>query len=263
MHYENIIKRFLFRKNVLRRIKGRLKTEWRKIEKKEFSDIKFIYKLINKEPEIILDCGANIGFVSFQFRKKFPHSVIHAFEPNPDVFRQASNTMSSNNVQYHNVGVGSSEGEIVFYKNKNTGTSSFLTPNDFHSKHMARKYEQLNVPVIRLSQFLSEHELANVSILKLDIEGFELEVLKDLHENLNKGQIDMVFCEVNYTPTYHGQPLLEDIIVEMRQHGFVLYNSYGLLETQYRQALITNLLFLSPVMVAEINKQHGKLSIAQ
>ena len=43
-----------------------------------------------------------------------------------------------------NTGIGNEVSNLNFYKNNNTGTSSFLEPNDFHKAHLARKYEKID-----------------------------------------------------------------------------------------------------------------------
>ena len=93
MYYKNIISRFLLRKNFFRRIKMRLKGEKRKLVKNEFDDLEFLYEKLKTEPKIIFDGGANIGFVSYQFFKKFKNSKIYAFEPNPSVFKTLTTSL--------------------------------------------------------------------------------------------------------------------------------------------------------------------------
>ena len=57
MYYKNILGRFVFRKNLLSRIKMRLSAEKRKLVKNEFDDLAFVYKVLEKEPSVILTVG--------------------------------------------------------------------------------------------------------------------------------------------------------------------------------------------------------------
>ena len=82
MYYKNFISRFILRKDFLRRVKGRLRIYNRRLFKNEFEDLRFLYDILNYEPDIVVDGGANVGFVTHQFNTKFPKSKIISFEPN-------------------------------------------------------------------------------------------------------------------------------------------------------------------------------------
>lgn len=258
MYYKNIFTRFLFRKNFFKRVKMRFNNEKRKVSKNEYDDFVFLYKKLNKSPKVIFDCGANIGFVTYQFNKRFKNASIYSFEPNPSVFSKLkSSNLNNQNVYVHNMGIGEENGSLNFFKNNNTGTSSFLEPNDFHKAHLARKYEKIEVPIVSISDFCKMNKIENIDILKLDIEGFELKALKGCENMLENNQIDFIFAEVNLIPTYKDQCLIEDIIVYLRELNYIPYNFYGNNETILRESIITNMLFISSNIAKELNKKYG------
>jgi FkbM family methyltransferase len=263
MYYKNLLTRFLFRKNLFLRIKMRLSHESRKLTKNEFDDLAFLYQILNKEPDVIFDCGANIGFVSYQFYKRFTASMLYSFEPNPDVYQQLVKNLNleERRIRKYNLGIGIEPGILEFFKNNNTGTSSFLKPNDFHMAHMSRRYEKIDVPVVSIDSFCNEHHIHRIAILKLDIEGYELQALKGSARLLGEGLIDFVFAEVNMVPSYEGQPLIEDVIAYLRSVNFIPYNIYGSYETPMRESVITNILFMSGQVAKEINWIKGDHSV--
>lgn len=263
MYYKNIISHYILRKNIFKRIKMRLNSEKRKLNKNEFDDLVFLFKKLKKEPKVILDGGANVGFVSFQFFKKFKHSKIYSFEPNPSVFQKLETNLKkeANFIFPFNLGISDKKGELEFYKNSNTGTSSFLEPNDFHSSHLARKYTKINVPVISIGEFCSENNITSIDILKLDIEGFELKALQGCEKMLITEKIDFVFAEVNLIPTYSHQCLIEELISYLRTFHYYPYNFYGSHETYFRQSIITNILFISNQTAKNLNSIHGENSV--
>ena len=119
---------------------------------------------MDDEPQVIFDCGANIGFVSHQFNKRFPKAIIHAFEPNPEVYDSMNKLLANNhNIVKHNYGVGNTDGILEFNKNRNTGTSSFLTPNSFHQKHLAKSFEKIEVPIKTLDKFCVDFEIESIT----------------------------------------------------------------------------------------------------
>jgi FkbM family methyltransferase len=241
-------------------VKMRLNLFLRKNSKNEFDDLAFIYKSINRIPKHIFDCGANIGFVSYQFYKKFGTSKIHSFEPHVEVFDQMVKTLKdeSANFVFNNAGISDVSGNLAFYKNNKSVTSSFLEPNDFHLSNMAGKYQKIDVPILSIQEYCTKNNISEIEILKLDIEGFELKALQGCKDLLANQKIDFVYAEVNFVPTYKDQPLLEDIILYMRQNNYYPYNFYGVNENIQRQVSVTNILFISNKVAKEINEKLGK-----
>lgn len=263
MGYKNIVSRFLLRKDFFNRVRMRLANEYRKLAKNEFDDLAFLYSILESKPKVIFDCGANIGFVSYQLHKRFSEATIYSFEPNPDVFLQLIKNLTREDARINkiNVGIGSKNDSMMFYKNNNTGTSSFMMPNAFHQAHMARKYTTIEVPIISIESFCDEHEIDRIGILKLDIEGFEIEALKGSERLLKAGQIDFIFVEVNLVPTYKDQPLIEEVITHLRQFNYIPYNFYGNNETDLRESVITNILFMSENVAQKMIEKRGKNAV--
>ncbi|MBU3676882.1 MAG: FkbM family methyltransferase [Chitinophagaceae bacterium] len=257
MFYDNFISRFILRKNFFKRLKNRYRREKRKLTRNEFDDMRDLFQAIGREPKHIFDCGANVGFVTHMFAQRFPSAQVHAFEPNPLVFNQLNAFHQKNpKVTPNNKGVGRESGQLVFNINKNSGTSSFLSPNDYNKKNFAKAdIEEKVVDVVCLHNYMQEHHIETLDILKLDIEGFELEALKGM-PNLETN-VNIIYTEVNLIPTYDDQPLIEDIITYLRGKGFSILNFYGINENKYHQAIITNLMFISTPFKKELEKNTG------
>jgi FkbM family methyltransferase len=238
----------------------RLNLEKRKLFKNEYDDMVFLFDKLNRKPKNIFDCGANVGFVTYQFTKKFPKSLIYAFEPNPSVFEvlKTSTEKDKDTNSVYNMGIGIEKGVLNFYKNNNTGTSSFLKPNDFHKAHLARKYQEIEVPITSIKDFCKEMKIEEIGILKLDIEGYELKALQGCIEMLQNQKIDFIYAEVNLIPTYDDQCLMEEVVSYLRSVNYIPYNFYGNNETELRESIITNILFMSPKVANELNSKFGK-----
>lgn len=238
--------------------------ETRKLLKNEYDDLVFLYQKVATQPTVIFDCGANVGFVTYQLHKRFSAAKIYAFEPNPSVVEVLQKSVKTiPNVEVLNLGIGEEKDKLNFFKNNNTGTSSFLEPNDFHVAHLARKYNKIEVPVVDIQTFCMEKNITKIDILKLDIEGFELKALKGCYEMLQNNQIDFIYTEVNLVPTYEGQCLIEEIIAYLRNLNYIPYNFYGNNETAFRESSITNILFMSQNTALKLNKKYGSNTVYQ
>jgi len=131
-------------------------------------------KITEARDKVALDIGANIGNHSIFFAKKF--KKVYSFEPNPvtyEVLKINSNYAAEyKNVIPVNFGLSDIEGSLPFCINpSNIGGSSIIDENSPQIKHST----QINV--MTLDEF-SELKDASVALIKIDVEGHELRVLK-------------------------------------------------------------------------------------
>ena len=259
-YYKNPITRFLLRKNIFRRIRFRLNKYQRLITKDAFSDIKFLEQ--NRSVKTIFDVGANIGFVTYQFQKRFPNSDIYAFEPNPYVFKKLqASYLQDKKIHPFQMGIGDVLGDLEFNINENTGTSSFLEPGDYHRTHQAKHLkEQRQVSTITIDEFCEEKGIKHIDILKLDIEGYEMRALQGADELLSNQAIDIIYTEVNVIPSYEKQPLFHQLTNYLQEKQYFIYNIYSFVgqETPIRQAVIGNVTYISSEFRKSLEKNFGK-----
>ncbi|MGC4040934.1 MAG: FkbM family methyltransferase [Flavobacterium sp.] len=154
---------------------------------------KFYTENLKKEKINILDVGANKGQSIDFFLKINPKAGFDAFEPNKKLFIYLQNKYkASDKIRLHNSGVSNIKGELVFHENILDETSTFEELN-LDSKYLEKKAKVLGVtkeniivdsykvPVIRLVDFLKENP-KEYDVLKIDVEGHELQCLQGLFE---------------------------------------------------------------------------------
>ncbi len=142
--------------------------------KEIFINAEYHFESDKPDPRII-DCGANIGMAVIYFKTLYPDCSIIAFEPNPSTFRLLEKNIGQNglrNVIAHNIGLANEEGSIDFYPGSHLGS---LT-GSIHSSRSDREH-MLTIETRKLSGFLKDER---PDLVKIDIEGAETEVLKDL-----------------------------------------------------------------------------------
>jgi len=137
--------------------------------------------LKDKPDSVVLDIGGNIGHHSLYLSTI--SGVVHALEPYEKVlasFRKKVAINRINNLHIHPYGMGDSD-EILTFNTPgdcNAGTGSFVG-ND-------NTGEKIDLQVRNADKVVSEINLDRIDLIKIDVEGFELNVLRGLKETLNK-----------------------------------------------------------------------------
>jgi FkbM family methyltransferase len=129
----------------------------------------------------IIDCGANIGLSVIFFKRMYLSAEILAFEPDAKAYAAlAKNTTDLSNVRIIQKGLAGMDGQVDFFSEGADG-GRLATDHDTLSRS--------SIEVTRLSPFLDKE----VDLLKIDIEGSELEVLRECANNL--GKVSKIFVE--------------------------------------------------------------------
>ncbi|HEX3052641.1 MAG TPA: FkbM family methyltransferase [Aggregatilineaceae bacterium] len=175
---------------------------------------------------VIIDGGAHRGGSILEFLKGYPSATIHSFEPNPHIVAHLQTQFGTNsNIIIHDQALGAENKMIPFKILKHDGASSILPPSSILVHYHGSKMdvtETVEVPLVRMDSVLDQE----IDILKLDLQGYELEALRGATNLLPR--IKAITIEVEFVPLYDGQPLYGDIDVFLRAAGFRLLNLYEL-----------------------------------
>jgi len=197
--------------------------------------------------DVVIDVGAYVGDFSVAVLAHQPWAKIHAFEPLPAPFSALLTALAPfGDVEVRNVALGRVRGEGDFLVNNFDKASSFLATGaimdkrpwglDFSTK------ETLRVPIVTLSDYLREQNIGQVRLLKLDVQGFELEVLAGAEPVLDR--IDWIYTEARLVEgVYRGAPLANDISVYLNQRGFKLQRMFGITVDDEGNMLECDMLF--------------------
>lgn len=171
--------------------------------------------------DVIIDVGANEGQFALSARRYFPDSRIISFEPDPITFQKLQNNLSGHKqVQAYNYALGDSIGNLPFYRNKDSQTSSILPGINNHSNFKHSKQNIINVEVKPLEEFLKNELLHKSVLLKLDVQGYEKKVLEGCGALIN--QIEFILLEVSFKKSYQGEPSFDELNSLLRENGFRL-----------------------------------------
>ena len=149
------------------------------------------WKIANKHIEsyrVCLDIGAHVGLTTIRYSKHF--EKVYSFEPVMFEYLSA-NTSEIDNVIIHNCAVGEFEESLTMYPNPfNTGRSIVEAP--VHKKRIDRHWKSANGkmkdidPVIVQGNPIDKYSFSEVDFIKIDVEGYNLPVLKGMDEMLKR-----------------------------------------------------------------------------
>ncbi len=136
------------------------------------------------DPTSIYDIGANVGLAAAYFRARWPDTVIVGFEPAESEFRVAErNYARLGAARLFQVAVGSEDGEVAFEIHpERSGGQHIVSDTDDSADEDG--WEQIHVRMRRLDAMIERCELPRPDLIKIDVEGHEVEVLEGLGKYL-------------------------------------------------------------------------------
>lgn len=193
----------------------------------------------------IVDIGANRGQFTLAARQYCPDAIVIAFEPlaKPSaIFRKVFRGDQS--VSLHNVAISDEEGSLKMHVSKRDDSSSLLSIGQAQEDLYpgTEEVSTLNVNVGPLRKYIAASEIKGKTLLKIDVQGYEYQVLTGCHGLINK--FSYVYCEASFLELYHNQKLAKDVIRWMETNGFVLVGAYNFSYSKKTgQAIQADLLF--------------------
>ena len=190
----------------------------------------------------VVDVGANGGQFALTARRCLPGARIISFEPLPAPARKFRRLFGGDGLTtLHECGAGAESGTASMHVGRHDYSSSLLPYGEMRTFYPGEKEARtVSVRLARLSDALSGDDLAAPALLKLDVEGYEIEALKGGEQLLSS--FSWVLAEGSFVRLYEGQPLAADLIEWLRSKDWHLDGVY---DCVYRRgaAVQANLLF--------------------
>jgi FkbM family methyltransferase len=173
---------------------------------------------------IILDVGANTGQSVKRFRRAFPSSIIHSFEPSQRIFDQLKiNVTGQHDVFAWNCAVGSAVGKQTFLENTHSDMSSFL---ELSKTGWGKIVKESTVDVTTVDQFLADRQIERVDILKSDTQGYDFEVIKGAEQAMRRNTVGLLYFEFIFSDMYKNLPRFDEVFRHLTDRGFRLVSIY-------------------------------------
>ncbi len=145
---------------------------------------------------VVVDAGANLGLSTLALAPLVPQGRIFAFEPVPLMQHCLALNLSADplgNAEAVPLALAAEAGPLVMYEGQDFGAGSMVVPPEHL---LAQQLPAMAVRATTLDGFMAERGLARLDLLKVDVEGFEAEVLRGAAASLARHN-PVVFVELN------------------------------------------------------------------
>lgn len=194
-----------------------------------------VIKTTLKKGDIFIDVGANIGYFSaLAVNLVGKNGKVYSFEPIPLNFESLKRFKELNggyNVILNEIALSDKTGraEIDFLLPPHASGSSMVSVAPFPQK-------TINIDTIRLDDYIKENKIDNISLIKIDVEGYEFFVLKGLEGYFqNTSYRPLIICEIcpniflgkdklRKEFMFFGKDTRKELLKFMKQYGYEAYN---------------------------------------
>ncbi len=214
-----------------------------------FSTQKKLIGLLKKDDLVIFDVGAFVGNISKKYTDLFPESKIHCFEAYPKTYEKLIlNVSSYKNIICVNEAISNENSTKVFYVNTATATNS-LFPRPLNKRRYYPRYAQpekeIQVKTTTLDAYVQKYKIKRLDILKIDIQGGELNALKGALSLLAQEKISIIYTEIMFVPHYEGGVLFHELCTLLETYHYTLYNMYHISSAKNGQVRQGDAIFVS------------------
>ncbi|QNN43019.1 FkbM family methyltransferase [Pedobacter roseus] len=193
-------------------------------------------KKLGFSPNYVLDIGAYEGNWAIEFNQIFPESKIMMIEgqrQKHEILLQKKKLLPNSEVKIALLGA---ENKTVNFNIYDTASSIYKEDNE-----TGALIEEMELQL--LDDILLTTAFCKPDFIKIDTQGFELEILKGAAKTLQSAKA--VLLEVSFLNIYKGAPLASEVIAFMKKNSFVVYDICSLMRRPYDRALFqSDFLFL-------------------
>lgn len=190
------------------------------------------YLLADVKVTNVFDVGANEGQTLEQFIDRFPEASIFAFEPFPPCYRKLRKKFGNHpRISIFPEAISSQTGKKRLYVYNYSGVNSLLemseSINTWADANDIEVSDALEVSTLSIDGFSQMHNVRQIDLLKMDIQGGELMALKGADRMLREKKVMLLLLEVLFTAFYNGQAYFWDIAQYLSGFNYHLVNIYN------------------------------------
>ena len=226
-------------------------------QNKIFELQKSFFDKLDKKLSILFDIGANVGDITNEYATLIPDAEIFCFEPIPKTFELLKKRYdSTSRIHCHQLAIGDINKNVTMFETALSGSSSLLPPTSYitESKNSAMAQgvtivNSHNVKQITLDSFCKENNISHIDILKMDMQGSELNGLKGASSLLDEKKIDLIYTEVLFSDLYENQCYYHDIASFLHKKNYKLFDLVFSINSDDGKLYYGDAIFLSPALM--------------
>ena len=201
------------------------------------------------DPSVVFGVGAHLGQTTLHFRKSFPAASIHSFEPADENFKKLKlNTKGKKHIQINQFALGGSQDYVMM----ETGQSD-------QTHQVCRNPEKLpvngRISTVRMEtidSYMKYEGIMSIDLLKIGVEGYELEVLDGAKEALEGRTVKAILAECDFDPEDTQHTYFNDLWNYLRIRNFSFFGLYGVIHYGNRMGIgFCNALFIERTVSPE------------
>jgi FkbM family methyltransferase len=186
-------------------------------------------RVVSTDTPVIFDIGAHVGETIAMMSRIFDRPVIHAFEPSASSFAALSERKWRCQVSLNRMAVGEESGEGVLHGYESSSLNSLLLLDRKEPANPFAHFKDVATEAVKLTtvdDYLQQTGLDRIDLLKVDTQGYDLNVLRGARKALQARRIHNVLVELNFIPLYESQGGWQEIHRFIGDFGFGLVDYY-------------------------------------
>lgn len=180
---------------------------------------------------VIFDVGANKGQSIRFFKEIFKAATIYSFEPNSALYTSLLSLYGNRSdirLYPYALGEGSGVMDLIVYANNELSSLKRIERNTVNPFSDEPIKQEEKIAIESIDDFVATNGIKKIDLLKIDTQGYELEVLKGAANSLKSGMIRNLYIELNFISIYENQSDYVEIIELLRSQHYILAGLYEL-----------------------------------
>lgn len=219
---------------------------------------KEILEKLGVQHPMVFDVGAHHGNVTEFYLRMWDDLTVHCFEPEAQALERLMKRYGEDpRIHIHPYAVGAKTYKSkTLYVGGQDGEMSSLRPRPglgvrrYYRHHLSAK---VRVPVVSLDMFCERHEIPRIHVLKMDIQGGEVDALKGAVNLLGEQNIFLIYTEVLFVEMYRGCGTFHEMMHLLAKHGYELFDIYSLGRAKVNRRLkYGDVMFINQAVIEKV-----------